>query len=54
VVTTWSDIISVLLFVIFSFDSQFQQHANNVTPYVHLWTNASFKGLFVAQKLGNL
>jgi hypothetical protein len=34
-------------------DSNFQQHANNITPYIHMWTYPSFKGLFVAQKLGN-
>lgn len=27
------------------------QHANNITPYIHMWTDPSFKGLFVAQKL---
>lgn len=27
------------------------QHANNITPYIHMWTDSSFKGLFVAQKL---
>jgi hypothetical protein len=30
-----------------------QQHANSITPYIHMWTDPSFKGLFVAQKLGD-
>jgi hypothetical protein len=34
-------------------DPQSQQHANNITPYIHMWTDPSFKGLFVAQKLGD-
>jgi hypothetical protein len=34
-------------------DSHVQQHANRITPYIHMWTDPSFQGLFVAQKLGN-
>ena len=35
-------------------DMRLQQHASSITPYIHMWTNPSFKGLFVAQKLGDL
>jgi hypothetical protein len=47
------NIISARRFLSSQTDPLFQQHANSVTPYIHMWTDPSFKGLFVAQKLGN-